>query len=171
MRPRLNGVPSRALVSPCARRVLHFAQLGQDLPHARIREAGHAHRPVRELTRGHFAARRARACFQERRDLLDGHEISRHGQKAFAFRSRMGHRAQVQVGDIAHIHDAEVEPRDAGHGAVEQTLDEERRARQIGTEHRPKHRNRIDDGELERPAFARDETSQAARSASVFDFV
>ena len=40
----------------------------------------------------------------------------------------IGHRAEVQVGDVAHVDDAEVEPRAAGHRAVHQALHQQDRA-------------------------------------------
>lgn len=57
------------------------------------------------------------------------HEIAGNGEEAFALGGGMRHGADVQVGDVAHIDDAEIEPRAAGHGAVHQALHQVNRAR------------------------------------------
>ena len=65
-----------------------------------------------------------------------------------------GHRAHVQVGDVADVDDAEGHPREPGHRAVEQPLDELDRGREVRAEHRAEDAHRIDDGELEAAALA-----------------
>ncbi len=65
--------------------------------------------------------------------------------------SGIGHGAQVQVGDVAHVHHPECHVRQAGHRAAQDALDDDDRGRGVGSEHGTEHADRIDDGEL-RPA-------------------
>ena len=69
---------------------------------------------------------------------------------------RRGHGAQVQIGDVAHIDDAEIKPRAARHGAVHQAPDQQDRRGKIRHQHRAEHDHGIDDGKLEAAALASD---------------
>ena len=69
----------------------------------------------------------------------------------------MGHGAEVEVGDVADVDESEVEARAAGQGAVHQSLDKKDGGGIVGSEEWAEHAHRVDDGELERAAFAGDE--------------
>ncbi len=69
----------------------------------------------------------------------------------------MGHGAEVQIGNVAHVDESEVEARAAGHGAVHQPLDEKDGGGIVGSEDGAEHAHRVDDGKLEGAAFAGDE--------------
>ena len=116
---------------------------------------GDAHQPVGQLPGRHSLGRRAHAALQHLGDVEDRQEIAGDGEEAFALGGGMSHGADVQVGDVAHIDDAEIEPRAAGHGAVHQALHQEDRGRIVGPQDRAEHAHRIDDGKLEVAAFAR----------------
>ena len=135
-------------------RVLALAELGQDLLHRRIAQRRDAHQPVGQLPGRHAPGGRAHAALQHLGDVEHRHEVAGDGEEALALGRRIGHGAQVQVGDVAHVDHAEREPRAAGHGAVHQALHEQDRGRIVGSEHRAKHAHRIDDRQLERAAFA-----------------
>ena len=52
--------------------------------------------------------------FSEPGDLEHRDEIAGHGEEAFALGGGIRHGAQVQIGDVAHIDRAEIEPGQPG---------------------------------------------------------
>lgn len=73
----------------------------------------------------------------------------------------MSHRAEVQVRNIPHVHDAEIDPRGAWH-AVHQSFDQLDRRRIIRREDRAKDSRRVNNGKLEAAALAGDEIPRGA---------
>ena len=65
--------------------------------------------------------------------------------EALARRLRRGHRAEMQVGDIAHIDEAEAQARQAGHPAGQQALHDLDGVGKVAAEDRPQHHGGIDD--------------------------
>ena len=96
--------------------VLDLADFGQHLSQLRAHERADAHDPVRQLACGNLVRNRPHTGLQNLRHVDQGQEIPRGRQEPLAIGGRMGHAADVEVGHIAHIDDAEVELRTPGHG-------------------------------------------------------
>ena len=91
----------------------------------------------------------AQAGLQDRRDGRHRHEVTRDREEALARGGRMHHRAQVQVGDVAHIHDPEHHPRQRGNLAVQHAAHEQDRAGEVWAQHGTEDRHRVDDRQLQ----------------------
>lgn len=65
---------------------------------------------------------RSHSAFLRLGEAVHPHEITRNGEEAFYLGSRIGHGANVQVGNVAHIDDAEVDPRATRNFAIHQAL-------------------------------------------------
>ncbi len=69
----------------------------------------------------------------------------------------MRHGAGVQVGDVAHVHRAEIKLRRTGHRAVHHFLHQKDGGRIVGSKDRAEHGHRIDHREFQVGAFPREE--------------
>ncbi len=86
-----------------------------------------------------------------------------HAEEPLALRGGVGHRPDVHgSATSAHVDRAEIDFRAAGHAAVHQALHHQDRRRVVGSEHGSEHADRVDDGELELVALARDEVPRSA---------
>jgi hypothetical protein len=83
------------------------------------------------------------------RNLANAREVSAGREKPFAARSRVGHRLEVQIGDVAHIDTAKPEIGAARQGAVHETLYEHDRSRIVRSKDRPENADRVDHGQLQ----------------------
>ena len=113
-------------------------------------------------------AQRPHTGLQNLRHGDQGQEIPGGRQKPLAPGRGMGHAADVQLGHIAHIDDAEAEPRTAGHGAIQQRRSLHR-GEVIGARTGPRTTTGLTtDSSSEPLSYAMN--LHAARSASVLDF-
>ena len=92
-----------------------LAELGNDLADRRVGERGEPHQPVGQPPGRRAPRRVAEARLQDLRDLAR-YEVAGDGEEALALGARVGHGAQVQVRDVAHVDDAEEDVR-AGRAA------------------------------------------------------
>jgi len=73
----------------------------------RVAEGSEADQPVGEFAGGHALGRRAHAALEHLGDVEQRHEIAGDGEEALALGGGVSHGAEVQVGHVAHIDDAE----------------------------------------------------------------
>ena len=139
---------------PPAEHVLRFRRAeGALLPETRrhgrqalVEQRGEAQDEVGNLARRNLAGRSTKAGAQQGRDI--GHPGEVPGcDEALTGRLRRDHRCDMQVGDVAHVHDAEAQARQAGHPARQQAFDELDRWGIVPAENRAEHHGRIDRGE------------------------
>ena len=109
-RLRLRAAPTRARAWPSRSSRSSYSELRHVRARLGDEQGGQAHHPVGRLPRRHAPADRAQAFLQHRRDVAHRHEVARDREEALAGGGGMHHRAQVQVGDVAHIDDAERQP-------------------------------------------------------------
>ena len=147
---------------------LRILQQREELLHRGVEPGRQPYHPVRQLTGRHLL----RGIAQTRLSTFAMSSIDMHSpgdrDEALSSRRRARHRAQVQVGDVAHVDDAEVELRAAGH-AVHQPLHQVERRRVVGPERGPEDARRVDAVSSSAPPSAAMK-SHAARSAIAFDF-
>lgn len=72
-------------------------------------------------------------------DIADRQCVTGDGQEALALGSGVGHGPYVQVGHIPHIDDTKIQSWSAGHAAIQKTLHEGDRSREVGSEDRTEH--------------------------------
>ena len=87
--------------------------------------------PVGKFAGRHAPRGLAQARLQRERDLAKGHKIAGDRDETLALGAGVCHGAQVQVGDVAHVHDPESDPRKRRESAVQQPLDETDRCRGV----------------------------------------
>ena len=116
---------------------------------------------------GTFLADAPRRRFEHLGDVEHRSEITGDRKESFAFSGRIGHGADVQIGDVAHVHDTEIQLRTTWQSAVHQALYDEDRSRIVGPQDRTEHSHRVNNGELETAAFVGDEVPSGTLGQSL----
>ena len=121
-----------------------LAEVADDRANARVEEADRLDHEVRGDAGRHLAGVLAEAILQDLADVGHPHEPVGRDVAASA-RRRLLHRADVQVGDVADVDEAEPEPRYGRHPAAEQPFDQLQREGDVVAEGRADDGARIDD--------------------------
>jgi NAD-dependent dihydropyrimidine dehydrogenase PreA subunit len=111
-----------------------------------VEQRGKPEDQVRDPARRDLVGRAAKAGPQQGRQI--GHPRKVPGRdEPLARRLRRGHRADMQVGNVAHIDEAEAQSRQAGYSAGQQAFHDLDGRGKVATEDRPEHQGGIHGGE------------------------
>src|SRR5439155_4858882 len=130
--------PGEDTPSLLVRSALAHAQLGGQLAQRAVEPRSQAHQGIGKLALWDLLRALRERLAQPRADLADPAKVLADGQEPLAGRLRRLHRAHVQIGDVADVHQAEGNLRRAGHRTVDQPLDELDRRRGVRPQQRSK---------------------------------
>src|SRR5690606_15786622 len=100
------------------------AEAAGDFAQGRVEGGGEPHHPIGQFARGYSASDGAEGASEYLRHLGHGKDAVGDGEEPLTVCGGVGHGAQVEVGDVAHVDDAEGDSWEAGGGAAEQAQDE-----------------------------------------------
>lgn len=162
--------PAEQVFGFCARCALHTVELGQQQQlDLRVKQRDQTQQRIGQLPRGYLSRGCAQIGLKQLCDLLSRECVAGNRQEPFAVCRRMRHGGEMQVGNIAHIHEAERDVRATGNSAFQKPLDEEDECGIAGPQNRSKHPTGFTTASS-KPLPSRVMKSHAARSASVLDF-
>jgi hypothetical protein len=125
------------------------------LAQLRIDDRAQSDDKIRKLPGWDFAGRGSQAISKNLANAHNRQRLIGDGKKTLAACRWVRHRPNVQVSDISHVHQAEIEPRTAGH-TFQQSLDNSNRRRKIGSKDWAEDPHGIDGRELDASPFILD---------------